>query len=58
MQRAGLRDVRVHWLPILPAFLQPCQPLLETRIATLALRHLPLLGLLSSHAFIISARKP
>jgi SAM-dependent methyltransferase len=56
--RAGLRQVRVHWMPILPSHLQRWQPLLESRAAAWALRHVPLLGLLASHAFIVQARKP
>ena len=56
--RAGMRQVRVHWMPILPAHLQRWQPLLESRAAAWALRYVPLLGLLASHAFIVQARKP
>jgi ubiquinone/menaquinone biosynthesis C-methylase UbiE len=56
--RAGMRDVRVHWMPILPTALQRWQPLLESEAGTAVLRLVPLLGLLSSHAFIVQARKP
>jgi ubiquinone/menaquinone biosynthesis C-methylase UbiE len=58
LRRAGMRKVRVHWMPILPARLQRWQPLLETRAAQAALRWVPLLGLLGSHAFVVHARKP
>jgi SAM-dependent methyltransferase len=58
LARAGMLDVRVHWMPILPTRLQRWQPLLETRAWAVALRAVPLLGLLSSHAFIVHARKP
>jgi ubiquinone/menaquinone biosynthesis C-methylase UbiE len=58
LTRAGMREVRVHWMPILPARLQRWQRALESRLAVALLRHVPLLGLLSCHAFIIHARKP
>jgi SAM-dependent methyltransferase len=58
LHACGLRDVRIHWMPILPARLQRWQPLLETRFAVAALRLVPPLGLLASHAFIVHARKP
>jgi SAM-dependent methyltransferase len=58
LRRAGMRSVRVHWMPILPARLQRWQPLLESRLVRGALRWVPLLGLLGSHAFIAHARKP
>jgi SAM-dependent methyltransferase len=58
LRHAGMRDVQVHWMPILPGAWQRWQPLLESRGAVAALRGLPLLGGLASHAFIVHARKP
>lgn len=53
-----LDDVRIHWLPILPARLSRFQRWLESRPARLALHWVPFLGLLVSHSFIASARRP
>jgi ubiquinone/menaquinone biosynthesis C-methylase UbiE len=58
LRRAGMHQVRTHWMPILPARLRHWQPLLETRLLVALLRSVPLLGLLGSHAFIVHARKP
>ena len=58
MRGAGLAGVRLNWLPILPARLQRWQRLLETRPGRAMFRHVPLLGLLFSHAFVVIGRKP
>ena len=56
--RAGMTDIRVYWMPILPSRLQRWQPLLESRPGVCAMGVVPLLGLLTSHAFIVRARRP
>jgi len=53
----GFAKVRLHWMPILPSRWYGLQSLVESRLAGLALRAVPLLGLLVSHAFIIQASK-
>jgi SAM-dependent methyltransferase len=58
LERAGMHEVRVHWMPILPTRFQRWQPLLESRLGMAVLRHVPLAGELASHAFIVQARKP
>ena len=58
LRRAGMAEVSVHWMPILPARLQRWQRVLETRACLAALRHVPLAGLFGSHAFLVHARKP
>jgi ubiquinone/menaquinone biosynthesis C-methylase UbiE len=58
LRRAGMADIRVYWMPILPSRWRRWQPLLESRPAVSALGMVPLLGLLTSHAFIVRARRP
>ena len=58
LRRAGMTDIRVYWMPILPSRLQRWQPLLESRPGVCAMGVVPLLGLLTSHAFIVRARRP
>ncbi|NDP41128.1 MAG: class I SAM-dependent methyltransferase [Aromatoleum sp.] len=58
MAAAGLQGCRVHWMPIVPTRWQRLQPMLESRLAQFAMRVVPLIGLLSCHAFIVEARKP
>ena len=57
MRDAGLDEVRLHWLPILPSRWYRYQWLLETRSMAWVLRFVPLLGRLFSHAFVVSGRK-
>lgn len=57
MREAGLQEVRLHWLPILPGHWQRFQWLLETRGTRGMLRFVPLLGRLFSHAFVVHGRK-
>lgn len=58
MVDAGLRHVRIHWLPILPRRLQRLQWLLETSSARLALKYLPGAGAFLSHSMIVSGEVP
>ncbi len=55
---AGLEVLTIEWLPILPARLQRLQWLLEIRLTRALLRHLPALGAMLGHSFIIRARRP
>ena len=56
-QAQGLTSIRLLWLPILPAPLARFQWLLETRTARRLFRHIPLLGLLLSHSFVVVGEK-
>lgn len=58
MREAGLLDVRLHWLPILPGRFHRFQWLLETNIVRWFFRFSPLSGRLFSHAFVVHGRKP
>lgn len=58
MAEAGLVDIRVHWIPILPGRLKALQPLFETRTARGFMRHVPGSGLLVSHSCLLAGRKP
>lgn len=58
MREAGLLDVRLHWLPILPGRFQRFQWLLEINLARWFFRFVPLPGRLFSHAFVVHGRKP
>lgn len=53
----GLEDVRIIWLPILPAQMQRWQPWVESRLATAGLAALAPLGSLLSHSFVLRARR-
>jgi len=53
----GFTEVKIHWLPIVPARWIWAQSLLESKISEFLLRFLPPFGASLSHAFIISARK-
>ena len=55
---AGLRDIKVHWMPILPARWQRWQPWVESQFARALLRHVPFLGLVCCHAFLVEGRRP
>jgi ubiquinone/menaquinone biosynthesis C-methylase UbiE len=56
-QTQGLTNLRLLWLPILPARLTRFQWLLETSAARRMFRHTPLLGMLLSHSFVIMGEK-
>jgi ubiquinone/menaquinone biosynthesis C-methylase UbiE len=57
LRAAGFRDLRRHWLPILPMRLGKLQPVLESRIARSVLAAIYPAGVLSSHAFVLHARR-
>lgn len=54
---AGLTVTGIEWLPILPARLSRFQAIFENSACRFVLNHLPILGALISHSFIIRARK-
>jgi SAM-dependent methyltransferase len=58
MKDAGLADVRIHWIPILPARLKAFQPLAERALVGALLRHVPGLGALLSHSCMLVGTKP
>jgi SAM-dependent methyltransferase len=58
MIKAGLVDVRLHWMPIMPRSLNVLQPLIESAPARLLLKWLAPVSLLVSHSFIVTGRMP
>ena len=58
LRNAGLVEVRVHWMPIMPKALSRFQPLVESLAARIALKWMPPLSTLVSHAFIVTGRLP
>lgn len=58
LSASGLIDVRVYWMPILPARWARFQRFLESKLAQKALAVLPPLGRFASHSFIVTGRKP
>lgn len=58
LRAAGLGEIRLYWLPILPARLQRYQWLLETTALRLLFHVIPPLGALLSHSVLARARKP
>jgi SAM-dependent methyltransferase len=57
LETAGLREVTHHWMPIFPVRLRKWQWMVETRVVKTLLRRVPGAGRLSSHAFLLQARK-
>ena len=57
LHAAGFEDLRRHWLPILPTRFGKLQPVLESRIAQSVLAAIHPVGQLSSHAFVLHARR-
>jgi ubiquinone/menaquinone biosynthesis C-methylase UbiE len=57
-REAGLIDVRLHWMPIVPSRSYGLQRVIEGRAAGWALSNVPMLAMLVSHAYIVRARKP
>ena len=53
----GVVDLRLHWVPIMPARWQRFQWLMETPFTRWALRVIPALGMLVSHAFVLAGRR-
>ncbi|MBN2887556.1 MAG: class I SAM-dependent methyltransferase [Chromatiaceae bacterium] len=57
LRQRGALEVRLDWVPILPARWQRWQPWLERPLARALLRRLPGLGALLSHAVLVRARR-
>jgi hypothetical protein len=58
MRRAGLGDIRLHWLPLLPGRLKGLQHWVESPAARWIFRFVPFAGLLLCHSFIVTGRRP
>lgn len=56
-RRAGLRHIRVYWVPILPARWNRYQPMLEAAPMRWLFRVLPPVSAMMSHAFVICGVK-
>jgi len=57
VREAGLEEVRLRWLPILPGRLRGLQRLAEHRLAAGLLRAVPGLGALLSHSMVVVGRR-
>lgn len=57
MQRHGLTDIQLHWLPILPSHCYRHQWMVESRFAKWIWHHVPFLGQFFCHAFILCGRR-
>jgi SAM-dependent methyltransferase len=53
----GFTEIELHWLPVLPRRAQRMQRVLESKTFVWMFRHVPLVGLLASHSFIVRARR-
>lgn len=58
MRQCGLSDIQLYWLPILPTRCYRFQWVTETRVAKWIWHHLPFLGQLFCHSFILCAKRP
>jgi SAM-dependent methyltransferase len=54
---AGLVDVRLHWMPIMPSRSYSLQRVIEASPVSVTMEYIPVLGALASHAFIVQATK-
>jgi SAM-dependent methyltransferase len=57
LSECGFIDVRMHWLPILPARLGWLQRLAESKLTATVFSAVPAAAALLSHAFVIHARR-
>jgi SAM-dependent methyltransferase len=58
MEAEGLLELRIHWIPIMPARLKVLQPFVEGALFSALLRHVPGLGALFSHSYMLTGKKP
>lgn len=56
MREAGLIEVQVHWIPILPSRLRVLEPIVEGALVRALLRYLPGVGPLLCHSCLLTAR--
>jgi SAM-dependent methyltransferase len=56
-RECGLTDVRLYWMPIMPASARRLQRFVESRCIGWLLSHVPLAGMLISHGFIVRSTK-
>jgi len=54
---AGLVDVQLYWMPIMPTRSYSLQRMIESPLVAGAMQCVPVLGALASHAFIVQATK-
>lgn len=57
MGAAGMKNVALYWMPILPGRWRRAQAWVEAPLAQFLLRFVPLVGLFGCHAFIVCAQK-
>ena len=58
MASNGLKSIRIHWMPIVPARWPRLQRLVEGTAARWIFRSVPLVGLIFCHAFIVYGERP
>lgn len=58
MKKNGLTNIQLYWLPILPARWYRFQWLVEKRLAKWIFHHIPFVGQLLSHAFVLCGQRP
>jgi len=54
----GLRNVTIHWMPIVPARWPRLQRMVEGTVARWIFRYVPFVGLIFCHAFIVYGERP
>jgi len=57
MRSSGIGNVRLHWLPLLPARLKGLQRWVERPVAQWLFRFVPFAGLLLCHSFLVSGQR-
>jgi 2-polyprenyl-3-methyl-5-hydroxy-6-metoxy-1,4-benzoquinol methylase len=57
LKKYGLAETKLFWVPILPGSQQRFQWVVETRVARWMFHHVPLLGALISHAFVLKGKR-
>jgi SAM-dependent methyltransferase len=57
LRTAGLCEVRLHWMPIIPKSLRAFEPMIESLPGRLLLTWLAPISALISHAFIVTGRR-
>lgn len=57
LSRHGFTDISLYWMPVIPSRSHAFQKVIEAPPVAAALQHVPFLGALASHAFIIRATR-
>jgi len=57
LRELGAQEIRLYWVPILPAHWRRAQTLVETAAVRAIFQRVPFLAMWVSHAFVLSARR-